>query len=331
MPALDEDDSKVMDVSKPGKGKPVGTSRPVVAPVVSEPAEDNSVSVSVPVSEPVEALRTSPGSHKTIEPLSADLQPEDKKKDDTANTESVPEDGDVSDSSDGADDAAGVDALASTTETKREAAKKAEEQAKRDAELQALIASRKYVVPISGTSGGGSKARVWGIPLVLIAIVAGGYFLADAGVFGDSVKVPFEIIKNSKAQTVADTSTAASVEEEQDKPAGQEEQKTEQESSEPAGNASVAPEVRARDGDRKNELKNLQQKLETYFNDNGEYPLSLSGLIPRPTTAELTDDRGANYSYTSNGQSYTLAAQLENTNDPDAESDGSYLLRSINE
>jgi type II secretion system protein G len=46
--------------------------------------------------------------------------------------------------------------------------------------------------------------------------------------------------------------------------------------------------ARGRDTDRKNELKNLQQKLETYFNDNDEYPAALSNLDPAPTTDETT-------------------------------------------
>lgn len=92
--------------------------------------------------------------------------------------------------------------------------------------------------------------------------------------------------------------------------------------------------ARGRDTDRKNELKNLQTKLETHFNDNGEYPATLAGLDPAPTTEETTDPRNNAYTYTLTGDSYTLTATLENEKDPDT-SDGTgpaadYVITSVN-
>lgn len=80
------------------------------------------------------------------------------------------------------------------------------------------------------------------------------------------------------------------------------------------------------DADRKNDLKNIQQKLETYFNDNGSYPDFLDAL--GLSTEELTDSSGQYYSYVATGQSYTLSVKLENAADPDAEN-GIYTLKSI--
>jgi len=90
--------------------------------------------------------------------------------------------------------------------------------------------------------------------------------------------------------------------------------------------------ARGRDTDRKNELKNLQQKLETYFNDNDEYPAALSNLDPAPTTDETTGPRNDAYTYTpaANSQSYTLSANLENQNDKDA-TNGVFTLNSTNQ
>ena len=90
--------------------------------------------------------------------------------------------------------------------------------------------------------------------------------------------------------------------------------------------------ARGRDSDRKNELKNLQQKLETHFNDNDSYPAALADLDPAPTTDETTDPRGATYTYSpdATGSTYTLSATLENDNDPDATA-GVYTLNSVNQ
>ena len=103
-----------------------------------------------------------------------------------------------------------------------------------------------------------------------------------------------------------------------------------------------AAQARGRDSDRKNELKNLQQKLETYFNDNGAYVAALADLTPAPTADETTDPRNNAYTYTATASgggacttaaddcaSYTLVANLENTNDPDATA-GVYTLNSVN-
>lgn len=66
-----DDDSKVMDVSKPGKGKIITTSRPVVAPIASgNPSTDESASASTPVKEEVKPLAPS-ATHKVIQPLNS--------------------------------------------------------------------------------------------------------------------------------------------------------------------------------------------------------------------------------------------------------------------
>ena len=88
--------------------------------------------------------------------------------------------------------------------------------------------------------------------------------------------------------------------------------------------------ARGRDTDRKNELKNAQQQLESYFNDNGEYPDTLDVVV---TDAEgRQGPRNDAYTYTvdATNQSYTLSADLENTDDPDAVA-GVYTLESVNQ
>jgi type II secretion system protein G len=89
--------------------------------------------------------------------------------------------------------------------------------------------------------------------------------------------------------------------------------------------------ARGRDSDRKNELKNLQQRLESHFNDNDEYPAALADLDPAPTADETTGPRTDTYTYTTpDQQSYTLTADLENDDDKDATAAGTYELVSVN-
>jgi len=102
--------------------------------------------------------------------------------------------------------------------------------------------------------------------------------------------------------------------------------------------------ARGRDTDRKNELKNLQQRLETHFNDEGEYPpgsdMAAAAAVIGITSADAaqyTGPRNDVYTYTGTGtcdtngcSSFTLSAVLENDKDPDANDSGAYVLASVN-
>ncbi len=97
---------------------------------------------------------------------------------------------------------------------------------------------------------------------------------------------------------------------------------------------------RARDAQRKSDIRQLQSALELYRSDNGTYPQTNAGVyklntVDCPTPGGLTyngttymkkipcDPTGissyntGNYYYTSDGSTYTLAACIENTNDTD--------------
>src|SRR5687768_13003597 len=99
--------------------------------------------------------------------------------------------------------------------------------------------------------------------------------------------------------------------------------------------------ARGRDTDRKNELKNLQTKLETYFNDNDSYPAG--DMAAAATTLGITDTqeyigpRSDTYVYEADPtgcagtacQGYVLRADLENDGDKDAiDANGTYELQS---
>ena len=91
---------------------------------------------------------------------------------------------------------------------------------------------------------------------------------------------------------------------------------------------------RARDANRKSDLRNIQTALRLYYNDNGRYPASASAsIVACPTTCvwgspwtngsvtymgTLPDDplSTQDYQYTYiNDDSYTLEACLENESD----------------
>ncbi len=213
-----EDESKVMDVASPGKGKIVGTSRPVVGQIASDESKKPEASATVPNEEPTQALAPSV-THKIIQPISKEeeqpkevsetgeeavVEAEKSEKPEepeaaVASEKAEPEKAETTDSE--ASDAASVDALAGSVNSKKENAKKAEEQSKRDAELQELIDSKKYVVPIGKegpmTVKSGNKGSGVGLVLLLIIIVAivATYLLIDAGIIGTTIELPLDLIK----------------------------------------------------------------------------------------------------------------------------------------
>jgi type II secretion system protein G len=90
--------------------------------------------------------------------------------------------------------------------------------------------------------------------------------------------------------------------------------------------------ARGRDTDRKNELKNVQQQLETYFNDNDGYPADQAAVIALVGADAMEGPRADAYNYVPDAtlSTYTLSATLENDSDPDATA-GVYTLNSVNQ
>lgn len=363
------DDSKVMDVSKPGKGKIVVNSRPVVAPVVSDTAPDSDIGAA-PESKSTEAgakeqLKAPSTVRKVIQPIAIkddeanEKDEADQKKDapedtpdqaktepeaaeeSTSSSDVVPESSDSiptpkpdednpiapDDSNSENDGAASVDEMAKAAEAKRLTAAKTKEQEERDQKAQELIKSKQYFVPISHASHSSKKTlRNAGITLLLlVALAVAGYFAYTAGLFGNM---------DDNSSNTASTGTDAANESEEVKKDGEnadEEQPAEQTED---TDQTLAPLAKGNDEDRKNELKNLQQKLEVYFSDNGQYPAALSEL--EVETEEITGPTGDAYTYTPaavdgvDNMSYTLSAQLEDTTDEEADENGLYTIQSLN-
>ena len=104
---------------------------------------------------------------------------------------------------------------------------------------------------------------------------------------------------------------------------------------------------RARDSQRKSDLRNIKTALETYYNDNNVYPdraactphedaclkTALNPVNANPYMKDVPKDPQAtkNYVYTSAnaGATYTLSATLENKNDKEA-TNGTYTVNSAN-
>jgi general secretion pathway protein G len=88
----------------------------------------------------------------------------------------------------------------------------------------------------------------------------------------------------------------------------------------------IAIRQRARDGNRKTNLRELQSALEIYRANKGDYPDSLTAC-DTPLTDGITvykskipcDPLGGDYQYNKNGATYTLTACLENGNDGEIE------------
>ena len=94
----------------------------------------------------------------------------------------------------------------------------------------------------------------------------------------------------------------------------------------------------SRDTERKNDLKNISQQLETYYNDYGAYPvgegvdakefLTYENGILGLTADDVAGPSSDAYLYTSDGQSCALTAQLEYKSDISAV-DGKYTVECI--
>jgi DNA helicase IV len=93
-------------------------------------------------------------------------------------------------------ESASVDALADSVASKKQNDKALEEQQKRDAVVQELINSKKYIVPLAhdSTKMKSSKAPMT-IMLLLLIVVVVAYALVDLGTIDVGFDVPYHILK----------------------------------------------------------------------------------------------------------------------------------------
>lgn len=228
-----EEGAKVMDVSKPGKGKILTTSRPVITSIVNAPTTEDIVAPKavapsaahktiLPIQhdedEPAEKLVSidTPSDNEPTEPEPQDAEaaePEAPVEDAQAEPEMEQSDTSADEPTDipaaapresakstqpESSDAAGLEAVAGAVQSKKEAIKKAEEAAQKDAALQELIDSKKYVVPIGHVSHKAHRKKHhngWMVLIMLLLVASiGGYLAVDAGLLDVGFDVPYDLI-----------------------------------------------------------------------------------------------------------------------------------------
>ena len=187
------DDDKVMDVSKPGKSKPISTSRPVITTHATLPKEPVAEVASTETEQTV-SMEAPSQAHKTISPISEDVKPD--KPADTSDAQAEDSDQKSDDNTDSmGSESASVDALADSIAAKKQSEKDAEEIEKREAATQELITSKKYYVPLAHDS---TKQKTSQTPLLafvaVIALLIIGYVLVDLGTVDPGFDVPFHIL-----------------------------------------------------------------------------------------------------------------------------------------
>ncbi len=182
-------ETKLFDVTKPGKTAASATSRPIIVghggainqdPMVTPPAEDT---------KPSENSSLQTHGNAVISPLKAAVPVEaGKETSETGNTEPIntPDTDSVNPES---SDSATVDALANEANAKKEQKKEGDENAARVLELEKIIESKQYFVPIGESKRHRSNQRILiTFILLLIISVVGANFAVDAEVLDIGVK-----------------------------------------------------------------------------------------------------------------------------------------------
>lgn len=208
----DKGKDKVFDVAKPGDSAASPTSRPVIVghgsglkqdPMVkSDDAEaDKNEEATAPlltdkkVIKPItESLEAPKQEEKPKEPEleeakeeSTDTRQQDQDDNPAEKDEDYSEDQAEANKSESAGDAA-VDALAQEVNSKKESAKAEEEAKKKQAEIDKLVAEKKYVVPIGEEAHHKSHTLLYLFILILVLVVVFLNFAIDAGLIDIGVK-----------------------------------------------------------------------------------------------------------------------------------------------
>jgi hypothetical protein len=156
-----------------------------------QPEAPAEVSEKSPEEEPKEAEDDKPKPEADPKPAENAQTPEPAKK---------PETGEANTHATEGSDAAGVDALVDSVETKKEAAKKAEEDTQKEAVLEELISSKKYYVPIGVESPAAKSHKshhgIMIFIVILLVLLAGAYLVVDAEIVDLGFDVPYELIQN---------------------------------------------------------------------------------------------------------------------------------------
>lgn len=205
-----DNSKKAIDVAKPGKTSPDASSRPVIVthkPMIKDPMMKDEAA-ETPQAQPVKVNNRSKviappsktdASAQPVEPEAAEAKPaEEEVTPETSATDTTQnETADTSaDEQKAAEkDAAIVDAVAEQADKdKQQSNELTEEEKQRQAELDKLIADKKYFVPIGQVTKRKNNRRTLMILLVLALLLVGLYLAVDAEVVDIGISVPFELI-----------------------------------------------------------------------------------------------------------------------------------------
>lgn len=199
MPSKSED-SKSMDVSKPGQSAPDISSRPVIVshrmvqdPMMKDEEKEVEEKPKIELEQKTEQTR----GDRVIQPLSAQTDSEVKDEPEEVaeaevQTEEQAAPTDDTQAREAAEEAATVDAVAEQADVgnKKKAGVLTPEEKARQESIQKLIEDKKYFVPI----GQGQHKRNFRVMVVLLVGVLGGlYWLASSGIIAfpkSEVKIP---------------------------------------------------------------------------------------------------------------------------------------------
>lgn len=180
------DQSKVFDVAKPGESAPPATGRPIITqhpggmtqdPMVKQKETVVSKDADAETTKPLEdeLSESAATDKKVIAPISDDMKNKDSTDDTPTEDPKEGNDNQIKTEdeplSDGGE-AGAVDALAQEVSSKKEAAKAETEAKKQRAEVQKIIDSKKYVVPIGEEAHRKSGRRAIVFLVVFLVILA---------------------------------------------------------------------------------------------------------------------------------------------------------------
>jgi hypothetical protein len=192
--------SKTFDVSKPGKTPANATSRPIIVSHASMIKKDPMVRDSIDESEEKpEEVKPSTQTHQVkIEPLKKEDKSEepeakapeeraDEPKQDEAKPEDTEEKPEAVKSEGGA-----VEALAGEVTAKREEQKQREAAEAKSKELEKVIESKEFFVPIGQAARRRSAFRITMVILLLLLIIVGVFALNSATDTGTPLELEFK-------------------------------------------------------------------------------------------------------------------------------------------
>lgn len=185
----------IFDVSKPGETAAHPTSRPLIVGHKSEIKQDPMVT-SQENSEEAEEQPEEIVPNKS-EPI---IKPDEDTEETQETTEEKPsETTDEADSSTSVStsETGEIDALASEAEAKKQSKDNDEKDTKEAEQVQELISSKKYSIPIKegGKKRSSEIMMIWFL-IFLIFISAAAWFVVDAGYYDPGFELPYDLIKN---------------------------------------------------------------------------------------------------------------------------------------